>query len=110
MQNNYDDWGIYEVENIDQIRESLRQVYDPELGVNIVDLGLVYDIREEADKVYVQMTLTTPGCPMHDTIVGGVHRVLQDKTDKEIDVDLVWEPRWSPQKMSEAAKEQLGFF
>lgn len=98
------------MENIEQIRESLKQVYDPELGVNIVDLGLVYDVREEPDRIYVQMTLTTPGCPMHDTIVGGVHRVLRDQTDKEIDVDLVWEPRWSPQNMSDAAKEQLGFF
>lgn len=98
------------MDNIEQITDWLKNVYDPELGVNIVDLGLVYDIRDELDKIYIQMTLTTPGCPMHDTIVGGVRRILQDHTDKEIDVDLVWEPRWSPNKMSDEAKEQLGFF
>lgn len=96
--------------NTDGIRELLSQVYDPELGVNIVDLGLVYEIRDEPDELYIQMTLTTPGCPMHDTIVGGVHRILKGQVDKEINVDLVWEPRWSPDKMSEAAKQQLGFF
>ncbi|MDU4697278.1 MULTISPECIES: metal-sulfur cluster assembly factor [Paenibacillus] len=96
---------------IDQIRESLREVYDPELGVNIVDLGLVYDIREEEDQVYIQMTLTTPGCPMHDTIVGGVRWVLNDQLGiQNPEIDIVWEPRWSPEHMSEAAKEQLGYF
>lgn len=98
------------MEGAEQIREYLRDVYDPELGVNIVDLGLVYDIIDEEDTIYIKMTLTTPGCPMHDTIVGGVHRVLQDHTDKEIDVDLVWEPRWSPAMMSDMAKDQLGYF
>lgn len=98
------------MDNTEQVRDLLRQVYDPELGVNIIDLGLVYEIDDEPDKLYIQMTLTTPGCPMHDTIVGGVHRVLKDHVDKEIDVDLVWEPRWSPDRMSEAAKSQLGFF
>ncbi|MBW4840481.1 MAG: DUF59 domain-containing protein [Paenibacillaceae bacterium] len=95
---------------IDQIRESLREVYDPELGVNIVDLGLVYDIREEEDQVHIQMTLTTPGCPMHDTIVGGVRWVLNDQLGiQNPEIDIVWEPRWSPEHMSEAAKEQLGY-
>lgn len=96
---------------IEQIRECLREVYDPELGVNIVDLGLVYDIREEEDQVYIQMTLTTPGCPMHDTIVGGVRWVLHDHLGIQNPViDIVWEPRWSPEHMSETAKEQLGYF
>lgn len=96
---------------IEQILECLREVYDPELGVNIVDLGLVYDIREEDDHVYIQMTLTTPGCPMHDTIVGGVRWVLNDQLGIQNPViDVVWEPRWSPEQMSEAAKEQLGYF
>jgi len=95
----------------EQLREMLKEVYDPELGVNIVDLGLVYNVREEADGIYVQMTLTTPGCPLHDTITGGVKWVLSQKTDKEkIEVDIVWEPRWSPAMMSEAAKDVLGYF
>ena len=93
----------------ERIRELLRNVYDPELGVNIVDLGLIYELRVEPEKIYVQMTLTTPGCPMHDSIVGGVRRALKGER-KEIEVDLVWEPRWNPENMSEAAKEQLGYF
>lgn len=92
------------------IREWLKEVYDPELGVNIVDLGLVFDIRDQGDSVFVQMTLTTPGCPMHDTIVGGVRRVLEEQLGiNEVEVELVWEPRWSPHMMSEEAKRELGF-
>jgi len=95
----------------EEAREILRQVYDPELGINIVDLGLVYDIRVEPDKVCVRMTLTTPGCPMHDTIAGGVRRALGAHAgNRDIEVDVVWEPRWSPDMMSREAKEQLGFF
>lgn len=93
-----------------QIREMLKEVYDPELGVNIVDLGLVFDIRDLGDQIYVQMTLTTPGCPMHDTIVGGVKYVIEDQLGVAVvDVDLVWEPRWSPEMMSPEAKRELGF-
>lgn len=100
------------MERIDKIRENLREVYDPELGVNIVDLGLVFDIRtDNPNHAYVQMTLTTPGCPMHDTIVGGVRRVLNEQMGMdEVEVDLVWEPRWSPYMMSDEAKKQLGHF
>lgn len=93
------------------VRDILRQVHDPELGINIVDLGLVYDIRVKPDKVYIRMTLTTPGCPMHDTIAGGVRRALRRQAgNREIGVDVVWEPRWSPEMMSREAKERLGFF
>lgn len=94
-----------------QIREWLKQVYDPELGVNIVDLGLVYGIEIEAGHVRILMTLTTPGCPLHDTIVGGVRHALFGKEGiEELEVDLVWEPRWSPSMMSEAARAQLNSF
>jgi metal-sulfur cluster biosynthetic enzyme len=96
--------------NAEQVREQLRQVYDPELGVNIVDLGLVYDIRVTNEQIYIRMTLTTPGCPMHKMIVGGVERALQEqKENRELEVDVVWEPRWSPEMMSDQAKEQLGY-
>lgn len=97
------------MENVERIRKLLMQVNDPELGVNIVDLGLVYEIQHHPDKVYVRMTLTTPGCPMHDTIVGGVERVLKDQMGiDEVEVDVVWDPLWSPDKMSKVAKEMLG--
>ncbi|WP_027084654.1 metal-sulfur cluster assembly factor [Cohnella panacarvi] len=96
--------------NTEHLRELLKEVYDPELGVNIVDLGLVYELVEHPDRIYVRMTLTTPGCPMHDTIVGAVKWTLTENTDKaEVEVDLVWEPKWSPSMMSEEAKETLGF-
>lgn len=99
------------MENNEQILNVLRQVYDPELGVNIVDLGLIYDVREEPDKIYVQMTLTTPGCPLHDTIIGGVRTILLDQTGKsEVEVDVVWEPQWTPERMSKAAKDYLAYF
>lgn len=97
--------------NVEHLRELLREVYDPELGVNIVDLGLVYEIREEPNRISVRMTLTTPGCPMHDTIAGAVKWMLTEHTDKAIvDVDIVWEPKWSPNRMSEEAKVKLGYF
>ena len=101
------------METENRITELLKQVYDPELGVNIVDLGLVYELKhyEAENKVYIRMTLTTPGCPMHDTIVGGVKRVLSDEMNvDDVEVDVVWDPKWSPEKMSDKAKEMLGFF
>lgn len=94
-----------------QIREVLKHVLDPELGVNIVDLGLVYKVQpKENGEVYIEMTLTTPGCPMHDTIVGGVKRVLQDQFNVEAEVEVVWDPPWSPDHVSEEGREMLGFF
>lgn len=99
------------MDNVEQLRSILKEVYDPELGVNIVDLGLVYELREEPDLIYVKMTLTTPGCPLHDTIVGAVKWMLQERTGKpRVDVDMVWEPRWTPGRMSEEAKDMLGYF
>lgn len=93
---------------VEQVRESLREVYDPELGVNVVDLGLVYDIAVEDGIAHICMTLTTPGCPMHDTIVGGVRWALGRIPEiRDVDVNVVWDPRWSPEMMTEAAKDQL---
>lgn len=99
------------MDNNEHLRELLKEVYDPELGINIVDLGLVYEIRDESDRIYVRMTLTTPGCPMHDTIAGGVKWVLTERTGKaNVEIDIVWEPRWLPNMMSEEAKNMLGYF
>ncbi len=93
------------------IRSMLKEVYDPELGVNIVDLGLIYDIRiDEEHIVHIQMTLTTPGCPLHDTIVGGVKSQLQlHPSINAVQVEVVWSPPWSPAHMSEEGKAQLGY-
>lgn len=93
------------------IRQALYQVYDPELGVNIMDLGLVYDVDvSEVGFVNLTMTLTTPGCPMHEAIGDGVGVALQGipgLTGGEI--TLVWEPRWTPERLSEEGRRQLGF-
>ena len=95
---------------MEAIWDRLKEVYDPELGVNIVDLGLVYDLMLKERKVSVVMTLTTPGCPMHDTIVGGVKRAVEALSEVDsCEVDVVWEPAWSPDLMSEEAKESLGY-
>lgn len=92
-----------------EIFEVLKGVIDPEIGINIVDLGLVYDIETTQTSIEVTMTLTTPGCPMHSSITSWVENIVkQFEPDKEVIVNLVWEPRWTPDKMSLEAKEQLG--
>lgn len=91
------------------VLEVLKSVIDPEIGLNIVDLGLVYDIQISDNFIFITMTLTTPGCPMHGSIVDWVKRILtMSFPDKNIEVELVWEPMWTPDKMSEEAKKQLG--
>ncbi len=93
------------------IYDALRNVYDPELGVNVIDLGLVYDVAlSEEGYVTVTMTLTTPGCPMHESLSEGVGAALADIpgiTGGEI--RLVWEPRWDPSRMTEEGRRLLGF-
>jgi metal-sulfur cluster biosynthetic enzyme len=94
----------------DDIRDALSEVYDPEIPVNIVDLGLVYDIEveEETGEAHVEMTLTSMGCPIADTIKRNVSvaaRSVEDITD--VTVELVWEPPWSPEKATETGKAKL---
>ena len=96
----------------DEIRENLKSVYDPEIGVNIVDLGLVYDadVADNGD-VLVTMTLTSLGCPLGPVIVQEVTNALKDLPGLgEVDVKLVWSPPWSPEMMSEDAKDELGIW
>ena len=93
------------------IRETLRQVADPELDCNIVDLGLIYGIAIDGSKVTVTMTLTTPGCPMHESIAWGVECALLDLEGVEqVDVQVVWDPPWTPARMSEYGRERTGVF
>ncbi len=93
----------------DEMREALKDVFDPELGYNIVDLGLVYVVEFNDGVAMVTMTLTTPGCPASDMIQGGVRQRLEEMEGvDEVDIDLVWDPRWSPQAMSPVAKEHFG--
>jgi metal-sulfur cluster biosynthetic enzyme len=96
----------------EDVREGLKSVYDPEIGINIVDLGLVYDcdVADTGD-VLVTMTLTSLGCPLGPVIVQEVQHALQGfENIGEVDVKLVWSPAWSPAMMSEDAKDELGMW
>ena len=92
--------------------EALREIFDPEIPVNIYDLGLIYSVEvDERARVAIQMTLTSPNCPVAGTLPGEVEvkAASVDGVDAAW-VDLVWEPTWGPDSMSEEAKLQLGFF
>jgi len=96
----------------EQVIEALKNVYDPEIPVNIYELGLIYDIRiDENNNVDIDMTMTAPNCPAAQSLpmqaewqVSGIPGVEQ------VHVEVVWEPPWTPEMMSEAARLQLGFF
>lgn len=94
-----------------RVLEVLRKVIDPELGINIVDLGLVYSADVVGRKAFVVMTMTTPGCPMHAFLTEQAREVLtQELKDVDaVNVELVWEPPWAPEMMSSAARKQLGW-
>ncbi|MGC9530054.1 MAG: metal-sulfur cluster assembly factor [Candidatus Bipolaricaulaceae bacterium] len=93
-----------------EIRQVLREkVVDPEVGMNVVDLGLIYAVQVEGDRVSVDMTLTSPGCPLAGDLASQVEEVLREAfPDHEVEVSLVWEPRWSPEMMSEEARRSFG--
>ncbi|KTD32839.1 metal-sulfur cluster biosynthetic enzyme [Legionella nautarum] len=90
----------------------LRTVFDPEIPVNIYDLGLIYDIAINDDRqVHLQMTLTTPGCPVAQTFPGTVEQAVnQLEWVNDCTVELVWDPPWSQERMTEAARLELGIF
>jgi FeS assembly SUF system protein len=94
----------------DAVMTALKSCYDPEIPVNIVDLGLVYDVRIEDETVEVDMTLTAPGCPMSAMISEDVKQKLEDVEGvKTAVVRMVWDPPWTPERMSDDAKKSLGF-
>ena len=92
------------------IIRALRQVYDPEIPVNVYDLGLIYEIKvNEEHEVYVQMTLTAPNCPMAEYVVEQVKSAVEDVPGVvSAQIDLVWEPVWDKSRMSEEALVELG--
>lgn len=94
----------------DQVRKALRAVKDPELNLNIVDLGLVYDIDVSEDgTVHVNMTLTSPGCPAGPEIVGDVQKTAKDLDGvTSVEVEIVWEPYWTPEKIDPRIRAFLG--
>ena len=94
-----------------QVEDTIRTIYDPEIPVNIFELGLVYEIDiNEHKKVKISMTLTSPNCPAAASLPGEVeYKVQQIAGISEVEVNIVWDPPWTPDMMSEAAKLQLGF-
>jgi metal-sulfur cluster biosynthetic enzyme len=95
-----------------EILEALKNVDDPEVGMNIVDMGLIYgvDWEEEKGQVHIDMTLTSPGCPLGPEIIRDIKRELRTLEDIQgVDVDLVWSPLWHPSMMSDYAKDELGY-
>ena len=100
----------------EQVREQLKTVKDPELFINIVDLGLVYEVgirNQESGKtkVFILLTLTSPGCPLADTFEGMITQAVKKIPEvDEVNVELTWEPAWNQDMMSEEAKAELGFF
>ncbi len=95
----------------ERVIEGLREVHDPELGINIVDLGLVYDVSIEGDTVRVTYTLTTMGCPIGPMIEEQIRRTIEPiEGIEQVEAEMVMSPPWTPDKMSEEAKAALGMF
>ncbi len=93
----------------EKIREALKKVIDPELGVSIVDLGLVYDVRYGNGEAEVEMTLTSPGCPLAPIIDKKIKEAVSDISEiKKLTIELVWDPPWSRELMSEELKAEFG--
>ncbi|HEU0168114.1 MAG TPA: metal-sulfur cluster assembly factor [Chloroflexota bacterium] len=93
------------------VLEALKEVIDPELGINVVDLGLIYDIAIDGSDVLITMTLTTPGCPLHESIAEAVDEVVRLMVPGAgaVEVELVWDPPWTPDRISEQGRLELGW-
>lgn len=95
-----------------QILDSLRKVFDPEIGINIVDVGLVYRVEMVEDRMEVDFTLTSPGCPLADSIEADMRATIRgdhDIADDKLVLTLVWSPPWCLEYMSEDARLELGY-
>ncbi len=94
---------------VDVARNALRDVVDPELGVDIVALGLVYDVRSENDTVVIEMTLTTPGCPVSQSLPAQARAAVAIALpETPVDLRIVWDPPWTPDYVEPDARERLG--
>jgi metal-sulfur cluster biosynthetic enzyme len=95
----------------DVLRQALKQVVDPELGINIVDIGLVYRLDVSDRRVELDLTMTSPACPMGDVIIEDAEEAMRAllPPSTEIEITLVWEPPWSPERMSPDARRWLGW-
>ena len=92
------------------ITENLKQIYDPEIPMNIVDLGLIYGFEWAGDSVTLKMTLTAPGCPVAGILAEEIKMAIEKVPNvKGATVELIWDPPWTPERMSEFAKRQFGY-
>lgn len=92
------------------VMEVLKDVYDPEIPVNVVDLGLIYDLKIEGDVVHVTMTMTAPGCPFHEQLsFDAREKILAGTGAKDAEIDIVWDPPWTPDRITEDGKKMLGW-
>ncbi len=95
----------------EEIRQALKVVKDPEIGIDIVNLGLVYDVTIQEDKVYVKMTLTSPACPVGPQILNQAKEVIELIEGITLaDIEMVWTPPWNPDMMSDEARDHLGIY
>lgn len=93
----------------EKIMDKLKEVMDPETKLSIVDMGFIYNLKVENGEVSIEMTLTTPGCPLHERFVQKVKDEVSELEDvDEVDVELTFDPPWSPERMSDEAKAKLG--
>lgn len=93
-----------------KMTEKLKQIYDPEIPMNIVDLGLIYGFEWQGDDVKLKMTLTAPGCPVAGILAEEIKSALESVPEvHSVAVDMIWEPPWTPDRMSEFAKRQFGY-
>ncbi|MFS1663872.1 metal-sulfur cluster assembly factor [Streptococcus sp. zg-JUN1979] len=107
MSKHYSDQEVAKIK--DRILEALEMVIDPELGIDIVNLGLIYEIRFEDGNTEIDMTLTTMGCPLADLLTDQIHDAMRDVPEAtHVEVKLVWTPAWSVEKMSRYARIALG--
>jgi len=95
----------------EQVRNTLRSVVDPEVGVNIVDLGLVYQVEVTPEAVKVLLTMTSPACPLSDLVIADAESAVRAVVPEAVPVsiELVWSPPWDPSMMSDKARENLGW-
>jgi len=94
----------------ERVRAALRSVKDPELNLNIMDLGLVYDVDLDDGNVHLRMTLTSPGCPAGPQIMNDIHKTIRPLPGvKDVDIEIVWEPYWTPEKIEPKIRAMMGF-
>ncbi len=95
----------------EEVLEVLKNVSDPEIGMDVVNLGLVYDVQINGNDVYIKMTMTAPTCPVTPWILSEAQKEVENLADVEAaDIELVWDPQWNPDMMTDYAREQLNMY